>query len=324
MTHDTALAPLGRSGAVVALELRAAPRRDGIVDLDQLVSLVGPADLLESADRSGWSSVVPHDLSPGMLLDDGIRSALHLTGRRGDAAVDLGADPLRAIDLVADQLGIDPSASAEPGLSMPFRGGLLGALAYELGDRIMPRLPRRTRRFGQPDVQLRVVGALIAVSRERDRAHVVVDEGIQRCAAERVRADLEARCRRSGMERSSTVDGVPPDPHVTAVRTSLPRDAHVAAIRATLAAIARGDTYQVNLAQQLSAPFRGDLTELYRRLRAASPASHAALLPTAGSRRSRRNASSTWSPGPSRPTRSRARAVAPTTRSSTPRSPTTS
>jgi len=165
---------------------------------------------------------------------------------------------------------------------MPFRGGLVGALAYELGDRILPRLPRRTRRHHQPDVMLRVAGALVAVSRERDHALVVVDEGIQRDTAERVRAVLESRCRDGD---GTTGHGMPRtlrEPHVTAVRTSLPRDAHVAAIRATLEAIARGDAYQVNLAQQLSAPFRGDLTELYRRLRAASPASHAALLPAAG------------------------------------------
>jgi len=267
---------LGTSGEVVALELRGAPRRDGIVDLDRLLTAVGPADLLESADRSGWSFLVPHDLSPGLLYDDGLRSSLHLAD--GEVC-DLGSDPLRALDDVAGRLGLDPNAEPGPALSMPFRGGLVGAFAYELGDRILPQVLSRTRAPGQPDLLLRVVGALIAVSRERDLAFVVVDEGIQEMSAARIRRDLEQRCR-------SKCTGLDAQRHdvarSTVVVTSLARDAHVAAIDLALATIARGDAYQVNLAQQLSAAFDGDLAELYRRMRAASPASHAALLPTAG------------------------------------------
>jgi len=268
---------LGTSGEVVTLELRDAPRRDGIVDVDLLLSAVGPADLLESADRSGWSYVIPHDLSPALLHDDGHRSTLTFSA---GGAVDLGSDPLLAIGTVATQLGLDPTAAPEPGLSVPFRGGMVGALAYELGDRILPQLERRPRANGQADVLLRIVGAHVAVSRERDHALVVVDEGIQQINAERIRSDLEERCRsaRSAPHPSDDPGSAPS----TVVSTSLPRDVHVDAVDAALAAIARGDTYQVNLAQQLSAPFDGDLLALYRRMRAASPASHAALLPTAG------------------------------------------
>jgi len=267
---------LGTSGEVIALELRDVPRRDGIVDLDRLLRAVGPADLLESSDRSGWSYIIPHDLARGLLHDDGFRSAV----RFADGAVlDLGPDPLGAIDAVADRLDLDPTAEPSPGLSMPFRGGLVGALAYELGDRILPHLTTRQRTAGQADVLLRIVGASVAVSRERDHALVVVDEGIQQAPAARIRRGLEERCRAAAAAPQAVRAEVSPS---TAVSSSLARDAHVAAIRAALAAIGRGDAYQVNLAQQLTAPFEGDLVELYRRMRAASPASHAALLPSAG------------------------------------------
>jgi len=66
------------------------------------------------------------------------------------------------------------------------------------------------------------------------------------------------------------------------VDTSLDRTAHAAAIEEALTWIGRGDAYQVNLAQRLSAPFHTGPRDLYRRMRAASPASHAALLPAAG------------------------------------------
>ena len=270
--------PLGASGRVRVHELAAAPRRDGIVDVDRLLDAVGPADLLESADRSGWTFLVPHDLSPGMLVDDGRRSRLML---RDGSVHDLGTDPLAAIDAVADALGLAPDATPETGLSMPFRGGLIGSIAYELGDRILPRVGNRHRADAQPDVMLRVAGTVIAVSRERDHATVVVDEGIQGAASRSIHDDMEQRCRRPSA--ASHADHVATDtPGPTRVTTSLDHAAHSAAVEEALAVIGRGDAYQVNLAQQLSAPFEGDLAVLYRRMRAASPASHSALLPTAG------------------------------------------
>ena len=270
--------PLGASGRVRVLELAAAPRRDGIVDVDQLLEVVGPADMLESADRSGWSFIVPHDLSPGMLVDDGERSRLVL---RDGSILELGTDPLAAIDAVADALGLAPDATPASGPSMPFRGGLIGAIAYELGDRILPRVATRTRVSGQPDVMLRVAGTVVAVSRERDHAAVVVDEGIQGTAGDVVHDDIEQRCLRRSTTTAISLDAcIPPGP--TRVSTSLDHAAHTVAVEEVLGIIARGDAYQVNLAQQLSAPFAGDLTALYRRMRAASPASHAALLPAAG------------------------------------------
>lgn len=266
--------PLGTTGAVVVRPLVHTPRRDGIVDVDALRAAIGPCDLLESADRSGWTFVVPHAYTPAVLADDGRRARLRLADGRD---IDLGADPLTALDRVAGRLGLDPTAAVEPGDAPPFRGGLLGAFAYELGDRILPRLTPRPRDPGQPDLLLRVVGTLVAVSRGRDRALVVVDEGIQQRPAGPIHAELEARCR-----TAPSNDAAPHPVAPGAVTTSLPHDAHTAAVRSVLATIGRGDAYQVNLAQRLTAPFDGDLELLYRRLRAASPASHAALLPDAG------------------------------------------
>lgn len=266
---------VGGSGRVVVHGLGTAPRHDGIIDLDALLAALGPCDVLESADRSGWSYLVPHDLSPGLLSDDGERTLL----RHADGTdEDLGTDPMAALDVVTGRLGLDPSAIPDDALSVPFRGGLVGALAYELGDRIQPRVPRRTRTAGQPDLMLRVAGTVVAVPRARDRALVVVDEGIQGGDADDVAAVLDRRCRDVAPSAPSGATAV----GRIVVGTSLPHAAHVAAIEDVLARIARGATYQVNLSQQLTAELDVDLTTLYRRLRAASPASHAALLPTAG------------------------------------------
>jgi para-aminobenzoate synthetase component I len=262
-------------GHVEVLELRAAPRREGILDIDRLMDALGPCDLLESADRSGWSYLVPHDLARGRLVDDGSRA------RWIDAdgtCEDLGADPLEAIDTVARRAGLDPCAEPASGVAVPFTGGLVGALSYELGARIAPRVrPRGGPRH--PGFALRLTGALVAVPRERDRALVVVDTSIHPSTPRDVREDLERRCRTVG----------PTDPRhprhgagTGPVTSSLPHAAHVAAIGAVQERIGAGDTYQVNIAQRLEGRWDGDVVTLYRWLRAASPASHAAMLPDLG------------------------------------------
>jgi para-aminobenzoate synthetase component I len=256
---------------VEVLELRGAPRRDGIVDLDALLTALGPCDLLESADRSGWSLIAPHDLARGMLVDDGTRA--RWIGADGTIE-DLGTDPLAAIDEVARRADLDPGAPPAEGVSVPFTGGLIGALSYELGARILPRLaPRDDAPHG--DVALRLTGALLALPRERDRVLVVVDRTLHGASVREVRDDLEHRCRTASAAAPSSGIGM----HLT---TSLPHAAHVAAVEDVRARIGAGDVYQVNIAQQLGGRWDGDVVALYRFLRAASPASHAALLPDIG------------------------------------------
>jgi len=272
------------------LALPVAPRRDGIIDLDALVERLGPVDLLESADRSGWSYLIPHALNRGLLIDDGHRAVLqHADGRRED----LGTDPLAALDVVAGRLGLSPQptgASDRSDRSVPFTGGLVGALAYELGTRIQPEVARGGA-TEVPDLLLRLTGVLVAVPRERDRALLVIDGAIPGTDPERARAWIEARCTQPAGAADAEVDrrsGTAPRPAVDRTMprrvlvTSLEHDAHVAAIARIQAAIAAGATYQVNLAQRLEGRWDDGLWALYRRLRASSPASHAALLPGAG------------------------------------------
>ena len=268
--------------SVEVLELRGAPRRDGIIDLDRLCDLIGPCDLLESADRSGWSFLVPHHLASGRLVDDGARSRWF----DADGSIeDLGDDPLAALDTIAHRAGLDPCAVPAAGVAVPFTGGLVGALSYELGARISGLVPPRDRARHE-DLSLRLTGALVAVPRERDRALVVVDAELHHRPITAVRAELEQRCRHAPSATTAGDTGSSPATTArgggAAMTTSLPHAEHVAAIEAVQERISAGDTYQVNIAQQLSAHWASDVTTLYRWLRAASPASHCALLPELG------------------------------------------
>jgi len=270
----------------VVIDPVAVPRDvAGLVDLDACVRALGPADLLESADGSGWHYVLPH--GRWRLTDDGRRSRLEADGR---PVRDLGPDPFAAIDRVGDELGVHPEAPVDPGLP-PMTGGLVGALAYDLARRV-ERLPHLAAddRTG-PLLSLRITEVVCAVTPARDRALLVARplpaalagghdphrRAREAVAAARARLGDAARRRREGRPRSTAL----PVPSQIAW-TSLPRPDHLAAIESVLAAIGAGRVFQVNLAQRLSARWPGDVHELYRALRSASPAAFGAALPDVG------------------------------------------
>jgi para-aminobenzoate synthetase component I len=261
----------GGDGDVLLLPLPRPPRdADGRVDLDALGHALQPCDLLETAgDRPGWSYVAPHE-GP-VLRDDGHRTTVvHRDGRRED----LGDDPFAALDAVCDRLGLVADATPDDRLP-PFTGGLLGAFAYDLARRV-ERLPQVTRADrDQPHLHLRQVDLVVAVAPGREEA-VVVGRDLGR------RGDLRARAEALA-ERAADAAPAPPVPRPSSpVTTSLDHDAYVGAVEQILDAIAAGDAFQVNLAQRLTARWEGTVHELYRGLRAQSPAPFGAALPDIG------------------------------------------
>ncbi len=266
----------------------AAPRgADGRVDLDACVAALGPVDVLETAAGNGWSYVVPH--TGWRLRDDGRRTSLL---GPGGGRHDLGEDPFTALERVTGWLGARPDASTRTdgtGVAEPLlTGGLVGALAYDLGRRT-ERIPARTRDDRRrAHLSMRVVEVVCAVPPDRGHLELLatalpaelsgdLPPARRRDAlARRVRARLAAAARRV----PAPLDVSPHAPQVA--WTSLPRDAHLTAVEQVLEAIAAGELFQANLAQRLSARWDADVHALYRALRAASPAAFGAALPDAG------------------------------------------
>jgi para-aminobenzoate synthetase component I len=260
-------------GATAGLEVRPLPRppRDsrGHIDLDALTAALTPADLLETAlDRDGWSYVVP--AGSARLVDDGRRTRLqHEDGR----ALDLGSDPFAALDAWCAGHGITPDAPSEPDLP-PFTGGLVGALAYDLARRV-ERLPVHAaadRR--QPHLWLAVAEVVVAVAPGRERALLLVRPLVSPPAQLAARVEeLERRVAAWPGPLSA-----PPVPASRPVTSSFARDAYLDAVERVLGHIAAGDCFQVNLTQRLTTRWEATTSDLYRRLRAASPAPYGALL----------------------------------------------
>jgi para-aminobenzoate synthetase component 1 len=267
---------------VLVHEVTAAPRdADGRVDLDACARALQPADLLESAAGEGFSYVVPHGAH--RLVDDGRSTRLLTTGR---PPLHLGTDPFAAIDTLVAALGAGPDAPSDPDLP-PLTGGLIGMLSYDLARRIEDLGVRARDDRGAAALSLRIAEVVVAVPRDRDRllllarplpASLAVGD-----AEARARAQLEAvRDRLAGLARRRTPPAAPIIVPAQPAWTSLPRAAHLAAIDSVLGHIARGEVFQVNLAQRLSARWPGDVHDLYRALRDASPAAFGAALPDTG------------------------------------------
>lgn len=277
--------PAAGGPTVLVLDEVTVPRdARGQVDLQACARALDPVDLLESGDQAGWHYLVPH--GRWRLIDDGRRTHLLADGR---AVRDLGADPFAAVDRLCTELGAHPEATPETGLPA-LSGGLVGALAYDLGRRVerLPDLAIADR--GGAHLSLRVAEVVCAITPGRERALLLARplpgnlagaRTPERRARERCE---EVRHRLARAARAPAGNGSPQPPALRpqVAWTSLPREDHLAAVETILAAIGAGAVFQVNLAQRLSARWPGDVHDLYRALSGVSPAAFGAALPDIG------------------------------------------
>jgi anthranilate/para-aminobenzoate synthase component I len=280
MTVPTVPPARAASSGLEVLSLSDAPRDDaGRIDLDRLRAALSPAEVLLSAEGTGWTCLLPRTLSPDLarVVDDGRRVRVRdVDGRWHDA----GDDPFAAIDEVAERHGITPDAPVDAGTAAAMlpacTGGLVGALAYELGR------PRRADTAGDRSTQrlwLRLAGIVVAVDPLRQDALLLVRP---RLLAGDPASEVAALRARIAAAPRPAATGARPNAATPRVTSSLPRERHLAAIARALEAIAAGDVYQVNITQRLSGQWDGDVEALFAALVTESPASHAALLPEIG------------------------------------------
>ena len=183
-----------------------------------------------------------------------------------------------------DRLEDDPHAP-------PFLGGLVGFLAYELGD-VLERLPvPPPDDQGLPLLRLALHDWVIAWDRRTGGAWLAgraLDGDGARLG--RRLGDVRARLRPGRLERSAArsaiaADGTEPgsvDGLDLTFTSSLDRAAYERGVEVVRERIARGDIYQANLTRRLATPFDGDPWPLYRRLRTGDPSLFSAYLDLGG------------------------------------------
>ncbi len=202
------------------------------------------------------------------------------------------ADPFEWLGEILSPRTLEASSPPTP---LPFVGGAVGYLGYELADQIEELdFPQRD---GQdfPDATLLFVDRLVALDHETRRGFILglgfgSDEGEAEAGARRAVAELgeELRpLRGPGDSPESDARGcldlerrrqllATPIPENLSV--SLDRDGYLARIRHLKRQIAAGNVYEANLTQRMILPYAGDSWQLYRALRRLSPAPFASFM----------------------------------------------
>jgi para-aminobenzoate synthetase component 1 len=257
----------------------------GFVRLDPIPELLGvrPIDAAEAL----------RDL-PGLVLLESARPGRNArwTYLTADPVAVLsepaeGGDPFAAARHLLARLATGgPGHSSPPG-APPFVGGLVGYLAYELGDVLEPLPPAAADDQGLPLLRLALHDWTLAWDRQTNSVWLggrALDDDGRRLA--RRLADVRERMRPSRIAlaatRAAEVHGAARengDPSVPlAFTSSLSRPAYEAGVEAVRARIARGDIYQANLTRRLATDWVGDPWPLYRRLRTGDPSLFSAYL----------------------------------------------
>lgn len=213
--------------------------------------------------------------------------------RRSNGEVEEGASgAIERLELLLDRSRV---AAPEPS-DLPFLGGAVGWLAYDLGrqfESIDRNAARPRPRFDHepgpgretPDIRLgwydaaaiydHLTGAAWLVGIEGDRSAKAAIEVL----ALALGAELSGRPSGGAEVRGTGVITAPPAaPPFTPAQSNLTRVGYMERVEAVRAAIGRGEFYQLNLVQQFTCALRDTPAETYLRLRAANPAPYAAYL----------------------------------------------
>ncbi len=181
-------------------------------------------------------------------------------------------------DLFEVARGLLPSldSGVQPGL--PFVGGAVGYLGYELAECLERLALGGVDDLGLPDAVLLFVDRVLVWDHEQDRTWAVAlgfgeEDASARAAAER---GVEALCAR--------IEGEPAPPRCQAPRGPAPPFAYFEeksygkAVDRVKEEIAAGNVYQANLTHRMERDFAGDPWALYRELRRINPAPFACFL----------------------------------------------
>jgi para-aminobenzoate synthetase component 1 len=171
---------------------------------------------------------------------------------------------------------LDPGQAAH---GLPFAGGAVGYLGYELADRFEALSPAPPDDAGLADAVLLLVDRVLAWDHESGRAFAVglgmadAASGAQR-AARAAAAQAEAWLSQPRPARGRGRRPAPPRPAFAFFDES----SYGKAVDAILEEVAAGRVYQACLTHRIECDFDGDPWELYRRLRRLNPAPFACYL----------------------------------------------
>lgn len=225
--------------------------------------------------------------------DPAILESSRCNNRYGQFSI-LASDPVEVISLARrgnlEPESDDPFGSLAatmrryPGLAgpageVPFVGGWIGFLSYEAGLRAHRIEPHRQSEVGMPLYRFGLYDAAAVYDHQKDQWYLTAIEWPEPLAKQRPPVSQRLAVLRERLHAAARLElQEPPLPRTTRPVPNMSRNAYVAKVLRAKRYIEAGDVYQVNLTQRFTARTTASPLELYRRLRTASPSSHAALL----------------------------------------------
>ncbi|SDK07067.1 aminodeoxychorismate synthase, subunit I [Pseudomonas delhiensis] len=152
---------------------------------------------------------------------------------------------------------------------LPFVGGLIGYLGYDLGRRI-ERLPQHSRDdIGLPDARVGLYAWALVTDHQLGSSQLVFHPRLEAAERQRLLALFEA---------DEAPAPLPPFRLHAGFRPDLSREQYRQALERVQSYILAGDCYQVNYTQRFRAPCSGAPWQAYLALRAACPTPFAGYL----------------------------------------------
>jgi para-aminobenzoate synthetase component I len=241
----------------------------GSVDAETLLAAFGSQPygfLLDSARSSSGRGRYCFAGAAPFLVFRAFGSRCEMTDASGQTCVESG-DPWEKLRALLARYRFAP-----PRADIPFFGGAVGYFSYEAGSALERVAAAVAAMPGEPDMVWGFYDAVVVLDALERRCHLVASEVGGR-DPETLLAGLETRL--AGVPRPAPVaqSGA-----ASAPRSDFSRTEFEAAVQRVREYIAAGDVYQVNLAQRFSCGLPCAPVELYRRLRARTPAPYGAFL----------------------------------------------
>lgn len=232
------------------------PFFDSPTEIARRLESLGPVSLLDSggSERGRWDVVAAAPTE-----------TITLDGHASDAEIEIFIERLLKLETAIEAQGLQ---GGDAGEALPFHGGLVGFLSYELGRRLQGLNPSAGAE--QALAVVRHYPWAIVQDRQRGRSHLV-GEPAEEQLADQIASLLTGRAEaRSQFSLNS------------AFRGAWSYSDYALRFARVKEYILAGDCYQINLGQPFRAPYTGDLLEAYELLRNLARAPFSACFPLAG------------------------------------------
>jgi len=166
--------------------------------------------------------------------------------------------------------------------AIPFAGGAVGVLSYELGRSLLPLHASARDDLDLPELSFFFFDRILLFDRVEERGWALAyargsSEKEATCEAE-VRARLLAEETIARMSDAEPVEDEPCGAGTMSLELSLDADAYRRAVGLCVENVHAGEAYELCLTTRFETEFRGDARRLYRELRRRNPAPFATFL----------------------------------------------